>query len=60
MFPGYTIGPDAYDDIVSVCPACGRKVAIIGGKRALDDCKAYNVTHGLTEAILGPVLCPIL
>ena len=35
LFPGYTIGPDAYEDIVNVCPAYGKKVAIIGGKRAL-------------------------
>lgn len=35
LFPGYTIGTDAYDDIRNVCPAYGKKVAIIGGKRAL-------------------------
>lgn len=35
LFPGYTIGPDAYEDIVNVCPAYGKKVAIVGGKRAL-------------------------
>lgn len=35
VFPGYTIGVDAYDDIKTVCPAYGKKVAIIGGKRAL-------------------------
>ena len=34
LFPGYTIGPDAYEDIVNVCPAYGKKVAIIGGKQA--------------------------
>ena len=33
LFPGYTIGPDAYEDIVNVCPAYGKKVAIIGGKQ---------------------------
>ena len=36
LFPGYTIGVDAYDDIAAVCPPHGKKVAIIGGKRALD------------------------
>ena len=36
LFPGYTIGTDAYDDIANVCPAHGRKVAIVGGKRALE------------------------
>ena len=35
LFPGYTIGTDAYDDIANVCPAYGKKVAIIGGERAL-------------------------
>ena len=35
LFPGYTIGTDAYDDIANVCPAHGKKVAIIGGKHAL-------------------------
>ena len=25
LFPGYTVGPDAYDDIVNVCPAYGKK-----------------------------------
>lgn len=39
LFPGYTIGTDAYDDIANVCPAFGKKVAIIGGKRALDAAK---------------------
>ena len=35
LFPGYTVGTDAYDDIANVCPAYGKKIAIIGGKRAL-------------------------
>jgi glycerol dehydrogenase-like iron-containing ADH family enzyme len=35
LFPGYSVGPDAYDDIANVCPAYGRKVAIIGGHHAL-------------------------
>ena len=35
LFPGYTIGVDAYDDIKNVCPAYGKKVAVIGGKHAL-------------------------
>ena len=36
LFPGYTVGTDAYDDIANVCPAYGKKIAIIGGKRALE------------------------
>lgn len=35
LFPGYTIGADAYEDIGNVCPAYGTKVAIIGGEKAL-------------------------
>lgn len=35
LFPGYTIGTDAYDDIAAVCPSYGKKAAIIGGKKAL-------------------------
>ena len=35
LFPGYTIGTDAYRDIVAICSACGRRAVIIGGKRAL-------------------------
>ena len=35
LFPGYTIGVDAYEDIRNVCPAYGKKVAVIGGEKAL-------------------------
>ncbi len=35
MFPGYTVGTDAYDDVASVCEQYGRKVVIIGGEKAL-------------------------
>ena len=35
LFPGYSVGPDAYEDIVTVCALYGKKVAIIGGRRAL-------------------------
>jgi glycerol dehydrogenase len=35
LFPGYTIGNDAYDNIPAVCGIYGTKAAIIGGKRAL-------------------------
>lgn len=35
LFPGYSVGTDAYDDIKNVCLAFGKKFAIIGGKRAL-------------------------
>ena len=35
MFPGYTVGADAYDDIAGVCGQYGRKAVIIGGEKAL-------------------------
>ena len=35
LFPGYTVGPDAYEDIVNICSAYGKKAAIIGGRKAL-------------------------
>ena len=35
LFPGYTVGPDAYEDIANICPAYGKKAAIIGGRHAL-------------------------
>ena len=39
LFPGYTVGTDAYDDIANICPAYGKKIAVIGGKRALEAAK---------------------
>ncbi len=35
FFPGYTIGADAYENIVKTCSLYGKKAAVIGGKRAL-------------------------
>lgn len=35
LFPGYTIGEDAYQNIAAVCAPFGKKAAIIGGKHAL-------------------------
>lgn len=35
LMPGYSIGQDAYNDITNICRVYGKKVAIIGGKRAL-------------------------
>lgn len=36
VFPGYTIGEDAYEAIADVCSKYGKKIAIIGGKTALE------------------------
>ena len=35
LFPGYSVGTDAYEDIKEICPAYGKKSAIIGGMHAL-------------------------
>ena len=54
LFPNYTIGPDAYEDIKHVCPAYGKKVAIIGGKRALEAAKdkiLKAIEHSSLEVI---------
>ena len=37
LFPGYTVGTDAYDDIANVCPAYGKKIAVIGGGTYVHD-----------------------
>lgn len=39
LAPGYTIGTDAYNDIANVCLPYGKKIAIIGGKKALEAAK---------------------
>lgn len=35
LFPGYSVGTDAYEDIKEICPSYGKKAAIIGGRHAL-------------------------
>lgn len=35
IFPGYTIGEDAYDKVKEICPLYGRTVAAVGGKTAM-------------------------
>ncbi len=35
LIPGYTIGEDAYRDVVPVCLGSGAKAVVIGGKNAL-------------------------
>ena len=41
FFPNYTVGPDAYEAIESVCSRYGTKAVAIGGKRALAAAKPY-------------------
>ena len=57
LFPGYTVGPDAYDDIQNVCPKYGKTVAVIGGKRALA-AAADPITAAAEKAglkVIGPI-----
>jgi glycerol dehydrogenase-like iron-containing ADH family enzyme len=35
LFPGYSVGPDAYSDLIPVCARYGKTAVLIGGKRAL-------------------------
>ena len=49
LFPGYTIGVDAYDNIKNVCPAYGKKVAVLGGKHALAAAKE-GILKGAADA----------
>ena len=35
FYPGYTIGNDAYENIVKICSIYGKKAVVIGGERAI-------------------------
>ncbi|MDF2948272.1 MAG: glycerol dehydrogenase [Sedimentibacter sp.] len=39
LFPGYSIGPDAYKEVVKVCIPYGTKVVVIGGEKAITAAK---------------------
>lgn len=39
LFPGYSIGPDAYKEIVKTCVPYGTKAVVIGGEHALNAAK---------------------
>ena len=39
LFPSYTIGPDAYNEIAEICMPFGKKIAVIGGERAINAAK---------------------
>ncbi len=58
LFPGYSVGVDAYDDIKNICPAYGKKAAIIGGERALK-AAADKIIAACNDAgieVIGPFL----
>ncbi|MFA9422127.1 MAG: iron-containing alcohol dehydrogenase family protein [Sedimentibacter sp.] len=40
FYPNYTIGPDAYNEIVDTCIPYGSKAVVIGGERAMNAAKA--------------------
>lgn len=54
--PGYSIGKDAYEDIAVVCGKYGNKVAVIGGKRALEAAKD-NIIKAMENSSLEIVKC---
>ena len=54
LFPGYTFGTDCYDDIANVCPMYGKKVAVIGGHRALAAAEA-KINEGIAKAGLESI-----
>ena len=58
MFPGYTVGADAYDDIAGVCGQYGRKAVIIGGEKALAAAKdkILRAIEGSNIEITGVLL----
>lgn len=55
FFPGYTIGPDAYENIDKVCSLYGKKAAVIGGEKALKaaEYKIKNAVRGSKFQITG-------
>lgn len=55
FFPGYSIGIDAYENIVKVCSLYGKKAAVIGGERALKavENKIRNAIKGSELQITG-------
>lgn len=44
IFPGYTVGTDAYDKVKEICPRYGKKVIAIGGKIAMAKAKTLLLT----------------
>lgn len=55
LFPGYTIGSDAYENIVKICSLYGKKVTVIGGERGLKaaENKIKNAVEGSQLQITG-------
>ncbi len=51
LFPGYTIGPDAYKEVVKICSPFGKKAVVIGGERAIKAAK-----NKIQESVKGSEL----
>ncbi len=48
LFPGYSIGPDAYKELVNICMPYGTKAVVIGGEKAIKAAK-----NKIKEAVKG-------
>ncbi len=55
FYPGYTIGNDAYENIVKICSIYGKKAVVIGGERAIKaaENKIKNAVEGSELQITG-------
>lgn len=51
IFPSYTVGIDAYDEIKNICSKYGKKIIVIGGKRALKKAK-NTIQEGVKDSEL--------
>lgn len=55
FFPGYTIGPDSYEEIIKTCIPFGNKAVVIGGEKAIKAArkKLENAVEGSELQITG-------
>lgn len=51
LFPGYSIGPDAYKEVVKTCIPYGTKAVVIGGRQAINAAK-----NKIQDAVKGSQL----
>lgn len=51
FFPGYTIGPDAYKEIVKICNNFGNKAVVIGGEKAIQAAR-NKIENSIVESPL--------
>jgi glycerol dehydrogenase len=48
LFPGYSIGPDAYKEIIKTCTPYGTKAVVVGGENAINAAR-----NKIQEAVRG-------